>query len=210
MHILLTDVLTCPRCGPEFGLIVLADAMTDRDIREGRLGCANCREEYLIRGGTADLRLVRGDGMSAVADASGASLEDRAIRGAALLGVGGTSSATAVVLGGEPELVEAVRGHLPESQVLGASNAEPEGGAGGDWVLVGEGLPLRTGAVRGVLMASGVPGPWLPEIRRVLAADGRLVVDPAAPGTAEDVVAAGFELLLDQAGVVVASRPAAR
>ena len=46
MHILLTDVVTCPRCGPEFGLILLADRFEERRVMQGRLGCPNCREEY--------------------------------------------------------------------------------------------------------------------------------------------------------------------
>lgn len=56
MHILLTDVLTCPNCGPEFGLILLADRVENRRVLEGTLGCANCRERYGIVEGFADLR----------------------------------------------------------------------------------------------------------------------------------------------------------
>ena len=59
MHILLTDALTCPRCGPEFGLIVLADRTHERRVQSGSLGCANCREKYPVRHAVADLRLVR-------------------------------------------------------------------------------------------------------------------------------------------------------
>lgn len=56
MHILLTDVLTCPSCGPEFGLILLAERVENRRVLEGTLGCANCRERYGIVEGFADLR----------------------------------------------------------------------------------------------------------------------------------------------------------
>lgn len=51
MHILLTDILTCPRCGPEFGLILLADELRDRRVHEGTLGCANCRGRWPVRRG---------------------------------------------------------------------------------------------------------------------------------------------------------------
>ena len=54
MYILLTDALTCPRCGPEFGLLVLADRMEERRVIEGRLGCANCRSAFPIRDAAAD------------------------------------------------------------------------------------------------------------------------------------------------------------
>lgn len=57
MHILLTDILTCPRCGPEFGLVLLADRVEDRRVLEGRLGCPNCREQYPIVAGAVDARL---------------------------------------------------------------------------------------------------------------------------------------------------------
>ena len=43
MHILLTDTLTCPRCGPDFGLILLAERIEGRRVMDGHLGCANCR-----------------------------------------------------------------------------------------------------------------------------------------------------------------------
>lgn len=56
MHLLVTDRLSCPRCGPTFGLILLADDLRDRRVLEGALGCANCRERYPVRGGFGDLR----------------------------------------------------------------------------------------------------------------------------------------------------------
>lgn len=51
MHLLLTDILSCPRCGPEFGLILLADRIEARRVLAGILGCANCRSKYPIREG---------------------------------------------------------------------------------------------------------------------------------------------------------------
>ena len=56
MHLLLTDRLTCPRCGPEFGLVLLADRLEDRRVLEGALGCPNCRDRYPVRDGFGDLR----------------------------------------------------------------------------------------------------------------------------------------------------------
>ncbi|CAN5892792.1 hypothetical protein BH23GEM9_BH23GEM9_02320 [soil metagenome] len=53
MNILLTDILTCPRCGPAFGLILLTDRTAERRVLDGVLGCANCREKYPVRGGAA-------------------------------------------------------------------------------------------------------------------------------------------------------------
>lgn len=65
MHILLTDILSCPRCGPEFGLILLADRIEARRVLAGTLGCANCRSKYAIRDGVADLRAAPSAGAEA-------------------------------------------------------------------------------------------------------------------------------------------------
>ena len=56
MHLLLTDRLTCPRCGPGFGLILLADRLVERRVLGGALGCPNCRDRFPIEDGFADLR----------------------------------------------------------------------------------------------------------------------------------------------------------
>jgi uncharacterized protein YbaR (Trm112 family) len=56
VHLLLTDRLTCPRCGPGFGLILLADRMVGRRVLVGALGCPNCRDRFPIEDGFADLR----------------------------------------------------------------------------------------------------------------------------------------------------------
>ena len=56
MQLLLTDRLACPRCGPGFGLVLLADRMVDRRVHEGTLGCPNCRDSFTVHAGFADLR----------------------------------------------------------------------------------------------------------------------------------------------------------
>src|SRR5690242_16884227 len=102
MHILLTDLLTCPRCGPEFGLIVLADEMVDRRVVEGSLGCANCRNRYPVHGGVADLRLAPNEEGGPALEEGG---EERAYRLAALSGVADRAGAV-LVSGASPRLVE--------------------------------------------------------------------------------------------------------
>jgi uncharacterized protein YbaR (Trm112 family) len=56
VQLLLTDRLSCPRCGPAFGLILLADRLTERRVHQGALGCPNCRDSFPIVDGFADLR----------------------------------------------------------------------------------------------------------------------------------------------------------
>jgi len=55
MHIQLTDILTCPVCGPQHGLILRADRIVERRVRDGALGCPHCRRQYEIRGSAAFL-----------------------------------------------------------------------------------------------------------------------------------------------------------
>jgi uncharacterized protein YbaR (Trm112 family) len=206
MHILLTDILGCPRCGPEFGLILQADRMKDRLVEAGWLGCANCRERFEIAGGVADLRRAGAE----VAE-EGAPLPDdpeRAYRCAALLGAA-SSPAPLVVSERAGELVGRVAGHFPEAHVIGVSLVSPvvEAPPAGmlSRVVAPPGLPLRSRSARGVALL-GMAGPeMLADAARVLLPGGRLVIEPAGPDVAELLRRSGWMVHLEQDGVVVAS-----
>jgi uncharacterized protein YbaR (Trm112 family) len=207
VHIVLTDLLTCPRCGPDFGLILLAERMEGRKVIEGRLGCANCREEYPVHNGEPDLRLV--PPATAWTPASGDA--ERALRFAALLGVG-HAPGTVLVYGADAGLLGGIRDLLPNARVLGAGpGALPGVGAEGvDWAVVGDRVPLRSGSLRGLAFALPPGEALLDEALRVLAPGAHLVVDPAPPGLAASLVPKGVEILLEQDGATVASYPARR
>lgn len=199
MHILLTDLLACPRCGAEHGLIVLADRLESRRVMDGRLGCANCREEYPVRGGIADLRHGPAlEGALAPADA------ERALRTAALLGVGEGRGAVLLLGAGEALAAEVAR-LLPEARVIAAAGAAAEPAGGVDRVLVSASLPFRARALQGVAVLGGAGGTELAELTRPLAPGARLVLDPAPGGAASELARHGLSVLLDQEGVVVAS-----
>ena len=206
MHILVTDVLACPRCGPDFGLIVLAEGQEDRRVVRGRLGCANCRESYAIERGIADLRHPAG-GEPPPPSPPPPPDADHAFRVAALLGVG-ESTGVVVVDGAEGRTLDRVASHLPGAQVVGTSVAAVAGRAGGAGVVLRspDRLPFRTGSARAVALLAGAPAPLLDEAARVAAPGAHVLVDPAPAGTAEALVGRGLELLLDQDGVAVASR----
>lgn len=213
MHVLLTDLLRCPRCGPEFGLILLADRMEERRVAEGRLGCANCRETYPVRGGMTDLRTGAAspeDGEEAPAEPPG-DPQEAAVRLAALLGLAEGGGAV-VVAGPGANLAPAVAALVPEVEVVALGSPPPESAAGPgvSRVAAGAGLPFRDRGVRGVALTGGAGGERLREALRVTLPGGRIVVDPAGPETAERLRAAGAELLLEQEGIVVAraARPA--
>jgi uncharacterized protein YbaR (Trm112 family) len=222
MHILLTDALTCPQCGPAFGLILIADEIRDRRVVQGGLGCPNCRERYAIVEGVADLRVRVAEGVDAEIEpgpegspgsqgggddgvaADEADLMEGGYRVAALLGIGDLP-ATVLLAGYPTSLSSAVAGLLPESQ-LAASIGRHQGPATGvSWIRHGGRLPFRTGSLKGVAIAGASAGELLAESARALTPGGRIVMENAPAGTVDRLARLGLELLLEQDGVVVAS-----
>lgn len=199
MHILLTDVLTCPRCGPRFGLVLLADQMVDRRVVSGRLGCPNCREAYAIRDGTVDLRLEPASDAEEPAPPRGPEWVERL---GALLGVT-QGPGSLLLVGAAGQDARDVAALLPFVEVVTAGAI-----VGSATVLAGERLPFRDRAFRGLALLDGrTPPERLAEAARLLGPGARLVVDPAPAGTASEAARHGLRPLLDQEGVVVASAP---
>lgn len=207
MHLLLTDLLTCPRCGPGFGLILLAHRIEDRRVLEGVLGCANCREQYPIREGAG---LFGGDATLPAATAD----EGAVMRIAAFLGVtrgpgfvlvAGPAAGSASALA---ELVEDVE--VIASGYGGAVGDAAESGAEGGRVsrlgLAGRSLPLASGKVLGVALTGAAADALLEEGARVVSPVGRLVLDPAPGDAAARLAAAGLRVLAQDATTVVAAR----
>jgi uncharacterized protein YbaR (Trm112 family) len=213
MHILLTDVLTCPRCGPEFGLIVLAEGIEERRVTGGHLGCPNCRSQFPIRGRVADLRLgaSASTGSSASTDPSTGDGE-AAVRLAALMGLAGASG-LALIAGPGARHAAAVSALVPELEVIAvtesadAAESADSAEAGVSRVRAsGAGLPFR-GGLRAAALTGGADDARLREGLRVLAPGARLVVDPAPADAAGRLRGLGAEVLLDEDGVVVARAP---
>ena len=203
MHILLTDLLTCPRCGPEFGLILLADRVEERQVLEGGLGCANCREMYRIEGGAADLRTGEGaEAPAAEADPAAA------VRLAALLGLAGAGG-TVLVAGPGAELAPGIAALVPGLQLVAFTPRPVAGEAvpGVSRVAGGPALPLRGGMLRGVALTGGAGDVPPAEALRVAAPGSRVVLEPAPQGAADELRALGAEVILEQERVVVAVKP---
>lgn len=198
MYILLTDLLTCPRCGPEFGLIVLSDRMEGRRVVAGRLGCANCREMYPVENGVVDLRLATG-----VADGAPSRDPDAPLRLAALMGLADVKG-TVLVSGPGAEIAPSVAALVEGVEVVALTADVPEGPMmdGVSRVVGGPRLPFRAGMMRGAALTGG--DGLLDEAVRVLAPGSRIVVEPAGADTAERLRALGAELLLEQDATVVA------
>lgn len=217
MHILLTDALTCPRCGPDFGLILLAERTEERRVVSGHLGCPNCRSQFPIRGRVADLRV----GSSASAESTdpprsaggGEGDGEAAVRLAALMGLAGASG-LALVAGPGARHASAISALVPELETIAVSDeadvagsADAAGEPGVSRVRAsGPGLPFR-GGLRAAALTGGADDAHLREALRVLAPGARLVVDPAPADAAGRLRGLGAEVLLDEDGVVVARAP---
>lgn len=207
MHLLLTDRLICPRCGPEFGLILHADELSERRVREGRLGCANCRGVYPIRGGIADLRAA-----PAAPELPDVPPHAEApMRVAAMLGLG-TVPGPFLLVGAGAELAPGVAALVPEAEIVAAraewppASTSPETADAVNRVAVADVLPLRDGSAAGVALLGAGAERWFAEALRVLRSAGRILLDPAGPAGAARLRDAGATILLEQEDVLLAER----
>jgi uncharacterized protein YbaR (Trm112 family) len=207
MHLLLTDRLTCPRCGPDFGLILLADRMVDRRVREGTFGCPNCRDAYPVRDGFGDLRAPpRGTLPSGLVGLpSGA--RDEAERVIALLGVA-QGPGTLVLLGEPARHAEALAKAVDGIHVVAIDPdlADWPDAAGVSRMAAAPGIPLFSRSMRGVALDGRLGAGLLAEAARVIAPRGRVVVLRAEPDTEERLRSSGLEILASEVGTVVAGR----
>lgn len=221
MDIALSDLLTCPRCGPTHGLILLPEEVRDRRVVSGVLGCPNCRERYRVEGAVADLR----GGSEEGEDAGGAVAEggelttgdgEAALRLAALLGLS-EGGGMVLIAGPSAVLAPGVAELAPGTSMITSAEAEslpgetgspPEAesaGGGVSRLRLGRLLPLRSGSLRGVAL-TGVYAERVEEGARLLAPAGRLVLDPAPADAGIRLESAGLRSLVSEGGVVVAGR----
>ncbi len=207
MHLLLTDRLICPRCGPDFGLILLAHRMEARRVVEGELGCPNCRERYPIRGGVGDLRFPPGQPRQAASGETEAPDPGEAMRLAATLDLGGGPGtvalvgATAAHAGALAELVGDI-----EVVVVGPAAAAVQAASGVSRIVSGTRIPFHSRTLRGVALGGTESAGALPEAVRVLAPLGRLVRVGAGPGERARLEDAGLDVILEEEGTLVAVR----
>lgn len=215
MDVSLSDLLVCPRCGPGYGLVLLPTESSDRRVRAGVLGCANCRERYPIADGVADLRagvpfeggieggVGEAPGMEAVAGG-----DDAHVRLAGLMGLAGAGG-TVLVAGPAADFAPALAALVEELVVVTVAEetATGESAAAGpvSRVRASRMLPFRTGSLRGVALTGGRAA-LVEEGARVLGREGRLVLDPAPPGAADRLASAGLRVVATEGRVAVAAR----
>lgn len=208
MHVLLTDRLTCPRCGPEFGLILLADRVEERRVLEGLLGCPNCREKYPVRGGFGDLRApprtpLEHEDASELDEADG----EGTVRLAALLGVA-RGPGHLLLVGAPAGHAEGLAEMLEEVEVVGVHPGlhERDEIPGVSRIAAHAGLPFYDRMVQGVALDGVAAEVMLEEAARVVTPGGRLVVLEPSPSVRDRLGRGGLTPVLDEEGVVVMER----
>ncbi len=200
MYLLLTDILTCPRCGPGFGLILLASRIDERRVLSGSLGCGNCREQYAIEDGFGTF----GSGWVTPPREP----DDEAVmRIAALLGL--TEGRGFVLLVGDAAAhADALADLLPGLEVVVATDTAR------DWterpgvsrIGIGRTLPFSTRGLRGILLSGRAADELLEQAARALNPLARLVLEEAPGNAAERLETAGLRILAQQGSTVVAVR----
>lgn len=181
MRLELTEVLACPRCGPDHGLIAFVDQMDGRRIVAGRLDCPSCEKRNPIRDGVVylcgsnseDLRVS-----TCVPTDSG--LADLA---SALLG---TPNGPEIILVGPGLASEAalLADMRPLASVLAYGEPLTQQHDRVHWIVPGSGapLPVRSARLHGAVMV-GVDSIDPAEAARVLAPECRLVILTPGPET---------------------------
>ncbi|HSH46210.1 MAG TPA: Trm112 family protein [Longimicrobiales bacterium] len=202
MHVALTDVLTCPHCGPGHGLILLPDEVRNRRVVAGVLGCADCRRQYPVRNGV----VVFAEGDELVPGAPDSGTREGAERLGGLLGLGAGSGL--VFLAGPSAADAGALSELVEHVDVVAASGPGEGPSGApvSRIQVAERLPFQSATLRGVALTGAAADPLLEEGARVLGPGGRLLLEPA-PGDARGrLEAAGLRVLGEQDDAMLATR----
>ncbi len=209
MHLFLTDRIICPRCGPDFGLILLAHEVRELRVLEGDLGCSNCREKYPVSGGFGDLRIPPRTLLpSPDPEFDTASVDpEEVLRLGALLGVT-EGPGTLLIKGpaarfaaGLSELIGGVEVVGLLSSLVGEQESE-----GVSRMVAQPRIPFFSGSFRGILLSGEVTDRDLDEATRVAVPSGRLVVLDASPEASRRAEALGLKVLLRAEGALVAQQ----
>lgn len=203
MYSPLSDVVTCPRCGPAYGLVLLADRAENRRVLEGWLGCSNCREKYRVSGGFCEL--VYGAESEAAPDV-GAGFEPARL--AALMGVS-EGPALLLIAGAAAGHAQALADMIAGVEVVavdGALRRDAER-PGVSRFAGGSVLPFRNASMQAVALGDARAAELMEEAARVVAARGRVVVARGAESDAvERLTRAGLRVIAQDAHATVAER----
>ncbi len=200
----LTDVLTCPTCGPAHGLVLLVREVEERRVRSGWLGCPNCRRDYPVVEGIADLRV---EPERSRLERPRVEEEDLAVKILALSGLAGGRGL--LLLGDRLEhMAASVADLAPELEVVAVAETPDRlaARAGVSGVACDVELPVAEHRLRCVAIAPGGAGEVVAAAARRVTVGGRLVLFDATAGDLAEVERAGFTVLATEGATAVAER----
>ena len=148
MFIELVDALRCLTPHEETWLVASVSEMSGRHIIDGTLGCPVCRRSYPVRNGVG---VFTADGSTPSLTRAAVGMDDRVMRGAALLGL---SDAGGIVVLGDTwvdcadALAELGPAHVVTLNAA-ANDASPQGVSS---IVVDDALPFGAGTLRGVAL----------------------------------------------------------
>lgn len=211
VHLTLTDRLACPRCGPTFGLILLASRLVERRVHAGVLGCPNCRDSFSVIDGFADLRAPPREGLPAglagAVDDTDGELPTEADRVIALLGIP-RGPGTAVLVGRPARHAWVLAAAIEGLQVVAADadvRAWPDA-PDVSRLVCAPGLPFFSRTLRGVVIDGRLGPDMIREAARVVAPMSRVVVVGPDPGVDRALLDEGLTVLAADPETVVAAR----
>jgi len=200
----LTDLLTCPACGPAHGLVLLVQEVDDRRVKTGWLGCPNCRHDYPVSGGVADLRL---DPDSSPPARPAVEDDELALKVLALSGMSGERGF--LLVGGRMAHAATAVAELAHELEVVALTTVPDGSVerhGVSRVLADVHFPLVEYRLRCVAIAPGGNPEEVAAAARRVAAGGRLVLFDASDVDIEEARRSGLTILASAGGTAVAER----
>ena len=182
MFIELLDVLRCIRPHEDSWLVGSFDALEDRHVIRGTLGCPVCSAEYPIRNGVVDFTERGASPGPASADRAGgeAASTESALRLAAMLGLA-EAGGIAMLSGGRAGVLAEIEAVAPGVQLL-VVNPVASLPRFASAVTTGRVLPVAAASVRAIALDAAT-GADLPqsEAVRVLKPGGRLVAPATVP-----------------------------
>jgi uncharacterized protein YbaR (Trm112 family) len=178
MFIELTDHLRCPADHEESFLVLLPDRVEGRSVLAGQLGCPVCGRTFELRDGILDL-----GGAPDWAEKSDSVLDAEAVT--ALTGLHGPGGYLTLV-GGVASLWREVAESNPGVALVAVNPAAGVSNAPGISVLRAGRIPLKSGAMRGVVLGKtfGGSADWVSEAARVVLPGLRVVGEGPDPSPA--------------------------
>lgn len=204
MYFELTDLFACPRCGPGFGLVLLVHEVEGGRVIRGWLGCPNCRHDYPVDNGVADLRLepdapvhprptfhddelpLKIIALSGLGEEQGFLLLDERLAPAA-------ADLVELAPGLEVIVVRTTPDHSAEQHGISR-------------VLSEAGFPLAEHQLRAVAIAPGADRELVAAAAQRVSTGGRLVMFDAAESDLAEAKRAGLTVIAAEGGTAVAER----